>query len=96
MPEMMSKVRLAAGARQALGLGYRIEVDGGINATTASTSAESGADTFVCGTSVFGASDMSEAIRTIRQQCGSHRALLRTDLTSSASIEARESLASQE
>ena len=96
MQEMMSKVRAAADARDALGLGYRIEVDGGINAATGSISTAAGADTLVCGTSVFGASDMSEAIHTIREQCDSDRRLLRAELTRGGSLEIRERLANQE
>jgi ribulose-phosphate 3-epimerase len=96
MQEMMSKVRAAAAARDALGLGYRIEVDGGINATTGSISVEAGADTLVCGTSVFGASDMSEAIRAIREQRDSNGPLLRAELTGRGSLQLRERLANQE
>jgi len=66
MPAMMEKVRAARAARESRGLGYRIEVDGGINATTGRTSIEAGADTLVAGTSVFAAADMAAAIRTIR------------------------------
>ncbi len=66
MPEMMEKVRAARKIRDILGLGYRIEVDGGINIATAKTSIESGADTLVAGTSVFGAADMAAAIRAMR------------------------------
>ena len=66
LPEMMEKVREAWKIRTARGLAYRIEVDGGINATTARTSIEAGADTLVAGTSVFGAQDMAAAIRAIR------------------------------
>jgi ribulose-phosphate 3-epimerase len=66
MPAMMEKVRAAREARDARGLGYRIEVDGGIGAATAATSIEAGADTLVAGTSVFGAKDMAAAIRAMR------------------------------
>lgn len=66
MPEMMEKVRLAAEHRAEKGLKYRIEVDGGINATTAVVSRESGADTLVAGTSVFAAANMAEAVRAVR------------------------------
>jgi ribulose-phosphate 3-epimerase len=69
MPEMMEKVKAAAAARRERGLRYRIEVDGGINAATAVTSAQSGADTLVAGTSVFCAPDMAEAIRSMRAAC---------------------------
>ena len=64
--EMMEKVRAARKIRMTRSLAYRIEVDGGINVTTAKTSIEAGADTLVAGTSVFGAPDMAEAIRAIR------------------------------
>ena len=66
IPEMMEKVREAQKIRSARGLAYRIEVDGGINATTGATSIEAGADTLVAGTSVFAAADMGAAIRAIR------------------------------
>jgi ribulose-phosphate 3-epimerase len=66
IPEMMEKVRAARDERAARGLGYRIEVDGGIGAATAATSTLAGADTLVAGTSVFGAGDMAAAIRGLR------------------------------
>jgi ribulose-phosphate 3-epimerase len=66
LPEMMEKVRAARDLRAARGLRYRIEVDGGINATTGRTSIEAGADTLVAGTSVFAAADMAAAIRALR------------------------------
>ena len=50
----------------AQGLSYRVEVDGGITAKTAGIAASHGADTFVAGTSVFGAPDMAAAMREIR------------------------------
>ena len=66
MPETMPKVRAAADARASLGLGFRIEVDGGITANTAPISIAHGADTLVAGTSVFAAPDMPAALRRIR------------------------------
>ena len=66
MPETMPKVKAAADARATLGLDFRIQVDGGINATTAGIAKAHGADTFVVGTSTFGAKDMAAAIRQIR------------------------------
>jgi ribulose-phosphate 3-epimerase len=66
MPEMLAKVQAAREARERLGLDFRIEVDGGINAETAAQAREHGADTFVAGTSVFGAADMAAAIRKVR------------------------------
>ena len=66
IPEMMEKVRAARDARESRELGYRIEVDGGINAVTGKVSIGAGADTLVAGTSVFAAPDMAAAIRAIR------------------------------
>ena len=66
MPEMMPKVRAAAAARASLGLGFRLEVDGGITAETAPISTAHGADTLVAGTSVFAAPDMPAAMRQVR------------------------------
>jgi len=67
LPGMMEKVRAARDLRAARGHTYRIEVDGGINATTGKASIESGADTLVAGTSVFAASDMAAAIEGLRR-----------------------------
>ncbi len=66
MPETLSKIAAAAAYRREHGLNFRIEVDGGINAHTAPLCAERGADTFVVGTSSFGASDMHAALETMR------------------------------
>jgi ribulose-phosphate 3-epimerase len=66
MPEMMEKVKAAAEFRHTQDLHYHIEVDGGINATTATASIANGADVLVAGTSVFGQSDMGAAIAALR------------------------------
>jgi ribulose-phosphate 3-epimerase len=66
MPEMMDKVRAAAEARTRLGMNFRIEVDGGINAATGALARDAGADTLVAGTSVFAAPDMAQAVRQVR------------------------------
>ena len=66
LPSQMEKVSAARDHRTACGLSYRIQVDGGINATTGATSRAAGADTLVAGSSVFGAADMAGAIRSLR------------------------------
>lgn len=66
MPGMLQKVRQGLSIRSQRGLSFRIEVDGGINQETAKQSIEAGADTLVAGTSLFKASDMAAAIRTMR------------------------------
>ena len=68
LPEMMSKVKAADNARRELGLGYRIQVDGGINADTGKVAVANGADTLVVGTYAFNAPDMAQAISRVRSR----------------------------
>ncbi len=67
MEDMLPKIAAAAARRDALGLAYHIEVDGGIDADTASRCAAAGANAFVAGSSTFGKADMAAAIRAIRE-----------------------------
>lgn len=64
--EMLQKVELASKWRAEVGCNYRIQVDGGINVSTAAKCIDAGADTLVAGTSVFKASDIAAAIHQIR------------------------------
>jgi len=66
LPDMMEKVRTGARWREDRGLDFHIEVDGGINTTTARTSREAGADVLVAGTSVFKAADAAAEIASLR------------------------------
>ena len=66
LASQMEKVTAARDLRTRLGLNFRIQVDGGINANTGAQSRAAGADTLVAGSSVFGAPDMSAAIRGLR------------------------------
>jgi ribulose-phosphate 3-epimerase len=64
--EMLPKI---AAARRAVDSGHLtllVEVDGGINADTIERAAAAGADCFVAGSAVYGASDPSEAVRRLR------------------------------
>lgn len=67
MTEVLPKIEAAAAARDARGLGFHIEVDGGIDATTAGPCAAAGANVMVAGSSTFRAPDMAAAISAIRQ-----------------------------
>lgn len=51
--------------RQMVGAGVRIQVDGGIDPTTAPTVVQLGADTLVAGSAIFGQKDRLAAIRAI-------------------------------
>ena len=66
MPEVLPKIEAAARRREQLGLAFHIEVDGGIDATTAARCAAAGANVFVAGTGTFRAPDMAAAIAAIR------------------------------
>ena len=46
-----------------------LEVDGGITTATIADAWSAGADTFVAGTAVFGASDPGEAVRELQRRC---------------------------
>jgi ribulose-phosphate 3-epimerase len=66
MNDMLGKIQEADRLRKDLGLGFLIEVDGGIDATTAALCREAGADVMVAGTSVFKAADRAAEIRALR------------------------------
>lgn len=67
MPETADKVAEAARYRAEKGLGYLIEVDGGINPQTAGIAAGHGAEVLVAGSAVYGKSDYAAAIAEIRR-----------------------------
>jgi ribulose-phosphate 3-epimerase len=64
--EMMEKVKRAAQWNQSQAHKMHIAVDGGINVETAKPSIDNGANVLVAGTSIFHATDYSEAIRELR------------------------------
>jgi len=66
IPEVLSKAEAARKARSERGLDFAIEMDGGINASTAVKARDAGVDILVAGSAVFGKPDYAEAIRAIR------------------------------
>lgn len=66
-PEMMGKVKKAVEWREANQPKLSVEVDGGINPSTAKISIENGADVLVAGTSIFRTPDYAKAIRELRE-----------------------------
>jgi ribulose-phosphate 3-epimerase len=54
------------------GLDIWLQVDGGINESTIAIAAEAGADTFVAGSSVFGAENPALAIQSLRDAADAH------------------------
>jgi len=65
--ECLPKVQQAEAWRRERKLTYRLEVDGGINNQTAAECARAGADTFVAGTSLFGARSLKAAVTKMRK-----------------------------
>jgi ribulose-phosphate 3-epimerase len=65
--EMLPKIQQADAWRRERKLSYRISVDGGINNETAAECARAGADTFVAGTSLFGARSLKAAVTKMRK-----------------------------
>ena len=73
MQECLPKVQKAWDWRMQRGLGYRIQVDGGIVNNTAAECARMGADTFVSGTGLFSKRNMKSAITTMRENVEKNR-----------------------
>lgn len=72
--EMLPKVAAARAAIDAERLDIWLQVDGGITDRTIIRAAEAGADTFVAGSSVYGAEDAATAIDALRAAAvGAHR-----------------------
>ncbi len=66
MAETMPKLRSLRAALRADERSIRLQVDGGITVDTIGIAAEAGADTFVAGSSVYGADDVEAAIAGLR------------------------------
>jgi len=56
-----------------LGLNVRLEVDGGVKVANIGRIASAGADTFVAGSAIFGASDYAATIAAMRREVASAR-----------------------
>ena len=74
MTDMMPKVSAVRAAADAAGLDVWLQVDGGITVDTIGMAAAAGADTFVAGSSVYGAPNAADAITALRVAAhASHR-----------------------
>ncbi|MFP5289696.1 MAG: ribulose-phosphate 3-epimerase [Actinomycetes bacterium] len=72
MAETMPKLRALRQVVEANGLDVWLQVDGGITVDTIGIAAEAGADTFVAGSSVYGADDVERAIAELRAAAAAH------------------------
>ena len=65
MPSALDKLRWLKAEREKRGLHYLLEVDGGVDDTTAPLCVEAGADVLVAGSAVFGKDDRTAAVRRL-------------------------------
>lgn len=72
MPETMPKLTLLRDAVRRHGADVWLQADGGISLQTIGVAAESGADTFVAGSSVYGAPSVEDAIAELRLAAAAH------------------------
>jgi ribulose-phosphate 3-epimerase len=73
MADVVPKIAEAYDARERLGAGFRIEVDGGIARDTIAATASAGADTFVAGSAIFGQDDRAAAARELLELARAQR-----------------------
>jgi ribulose-phosphate 3-epimerase len=67
MAESLNKVKWLAQKKKLLGLNFIIEIDGGINSTTAMAARAAGVEVFVAGSAIFNAKDRKAAYQQIEQ-----------------------------
>jgi ribulose-phosphate 3-epimerase len=73
IPGALDKLRAARQMIDASGRGIRLEIDGGVKVDNIAEIAAAGADTFVAGSAIFGASDYRAAIEAMREAIGDGR-----------------------
>ncbi|WOF21511.1 ribulose-phosphate 3-epimerase [Microbacterium betulae] len=72
MGDMMPKLRSLSAEARTRGADVWLQVDGGISASTIGQAAEAGADTFVAGSAVFGATDVASSVADLRALAAEH------------------------
>ena len=69
LPQSTEKIRRVRALLDRHGARALLEVDGGITLDTVAEAWSAGADTFVAGTAVFGASDAGHAVQELKRRC---------------------------
>src|SRR5580700_7406451 len=67
IPGALHKIKTLVEVRESLGLGFRIEVDGGVSLETVGEVVRAGAELLVAGNAVFGKGDVRENARKLLQ-----------------------------
>lgn len=70
MPEALDRARTLAARRDALGLDFDIQMDGGIGASNLREVADSGVNAFVIGSAIYRAPDPVQATRDLKAMLG--------------------------
>ena len=76
IPATLEKLRRVRAMIDRSGKPIRLEVDGGVKPDNIAAIAAAGADTFVAGSAIFGASDYAEVIARMRAEIAAGRGLL--------------------
>ena len=71
IPAATKKIARARCLLDDAGSAARLQLDGGINRDTIGAAFRAGADTFVAGSAVFKADDPGDAVKALREACGS-------------------------
>ena len=67
IPHVLDKVRRLAGMREAMGLGFAIEIDGGVGRDNLESIVRAGCDWLVAGSSVFHSADPARTVKEMQQ-----------------------------
>lgn len=70
IPDVLPKIRRIRKSADQLAHEIDIEVDGGVNAETAKSIVESGANVLIAGTAIFGGKNISASVNAIRKNIG--------------------------
>ena len=70
-PGVLDKVRAARELREAEGLGFAIQIDGGIGGESARLAREAGADILVAASAIMGRPDRAAAVAELRESLDS-------------------------
>jgi ribulose-phosphate 3-epimerase len=68
IPETLEKVESLFRWREARGLSYLIEIDGGLGLDTVERAVLAGCDVIVAGSAIFGAKDPADMVRALRRR----------------------------
>lgn len=69
IPEVLPKISALRNMIDKMGLNTEIQIDGGVNPKIACEIVQAGATVLVAGSAIFGAEDIPEAVKALRESC---------------------------